>query len=151
MSIEHIITNKDEIIAKARKYLQTNSLIDLTGFITNEMKYADAPSSFVRDVAYKMERIGDYEVIQLDNWERFYVKRLPNKLLRDREPVLFQTLIVGISVIISSIATIIIQQHKDQEQSLKYYQLQEHLIHQSDSLRILQTEYEELKDSERKK
>ena len=140
-------TDKDKIIILAQDYLKTNSLIDLTGFIHNDMKdpYPAADSSFVRDVAFKMERIGKYEVIELDNWGRFYVKILPEKLLRDRKPLLFQFIVIFVTIIVSSVATVIVQGFQNQQRNQEQYLQSVHLSHLSDSLQMIQTDLLELK------
>jgi hypothetical protein len=129
--------------------LKTNSLIDLTGFVYSEMGYIDAPSSFVRDVAFKMERIGEYEVIEIDNWNRFYVKTLPEKLLRDRKPLVFQFIVIMITILVSSVATVIVQGVQNRQRTQEEFLQEVHLSRLSDSLKTLQIDLHALIDSEK--
>ncbi|WP_394774572.1 hypothetical protein [Flavobacterium sp.] len=56
------ITDKHTIVDFAIIYLKhTGSLIDMNGFIHSEMNYPDAPTSFIRDVAYLMWGTGKYD------------------------------------------------------------------------------------------
>lgn len=79
------LTDKDEIVKLAKQYLkEQNSLIDLTGFIHDNCPDTHTHSAFVRDIANKMKRTGDYDIVEQENGQRFLVYPLPKKPLKDR-------------------------------------------------------------------
>jgi hypothetical protein len=144
-------TDKEEIIAFANQYLQKDSWLDMNGFIWGDMMYDDAPTSFILDIAKRMERTGDYIMDTQDVTGRYLIYALPKKLLRDKSPLLYQIIVVCITVAITTIAGYIVQLTQHQEQRLKDYQQDEHLKSLSDSVKKIQTEVKELKDTTKRK
>lgn len=92
-----LITDKDEIIKKVKLYFKDNSLMDLTAFIQIECPYTHNHSAFVRDIANKMKRTGEYEILEQENGERFLVYPLPKPSFQQRFwfPIAILSFIIG--------------------------------------------------------
>jgi len=77
---------KPDIIKLAEEYLVDNSLIDLTGFIHNDLNIPEpnGNSAFIRDIANRMKRTGHYDIIEQENGQRFLVYPLPKKPFKER-------------------------------------------------------------------
>lgn len=129
------ITDKDEIIKKAKQYLKDNSFIDLYFFIHDNMGYKDAPDSFVRDVAYKMVGTGSYEMVHTDHSQYFY---LINKKWLFRHPIMYGAIVAVISAGLAVVVSIATRQDRSRLELLRETR-QDSLIHNlTDSIKTLQ-------------
>ena len=89
------VTDKDEIIKEIEKYFKNNKWIDVNSFIWNDMNYSDAPTSFILDVASRMEHTGKYVLSVQDGTKYWILKPTPKKSFPERNWLLM--------VVISSI------------------------------------------------
>ena len=76
------ITDKNEVIKLAKKYLKSNSLLDLTALIEENCYFTHNHSAYVRDIAYKMRTTGKYEIQMVG--DRYCIIKVPKKSLKDR-------------------------------------------------------------------
>ena len=93
---------KARLINLVRPKLKEHGLVDLTDFINRKSTEGFRSNhGFTRSVAYKLEEMGEAEVIVRKEWTEFYVKR---NIFSKRRPYLFATLLATIGVIFSIIA-----------------------------------------------
>lgn len=106
---EDLNNYKSPIVELAGKYLVENSLIDLTGFLHNDLGIPEneAHSAFVRDVANRMKRSGKYEIIEQETGKRFLIYPLPKKPLRERYWLLIAILAYVVGLVTPSIQSYI--------------------------------------------
>ena len=79
------VTDKDEIISFAKIYIADNNYwADMNSFIWNDMKYSDAPTSFIFSVATAMEVSGKYKLSVQDKTGYYVITPLPKKSWKDR-------------------------------------------------------------------
>ncbi len=93
------VSDKDEIVKYAKEYLKENSLIDMNGFIHSEMKYPDAPTSFIRDVAYQMWGIGIYDFADTYKKDEYLLIKKQSWIARN--PVKWAVFITALSAIMA--------------------------------------------------
>lgn len=89
-----LITDKNEIIKLAKEYLKENSFLDLRDLCEKNCPPSHSGiTTFVRDIAYKMRRIGDFEIqvknIYDDLTFEVLVWPVPHKSWTVRYPFLF--------------------------------------------------------------
>ena len=63
------------LIPLIREEFKMHSLIDLTVFVDKKSKEGFKHPGFVRNMAFKMEALGDAEAIPLKEWQEFYTKK----------------------------------------------------------------------------
>lgn len=113
---DYQITDKDEIIKQAILYLQGNSLIDLWWFIRDDMKYKNAPDSFVRDVAHRMVGTGRFKFAYTNHQQDFLIVKAS---WHEAYPWLFAFSVALLSALISLLATRLTEKSNAQEQLLR--------------------------------
>ena len=93
---------KARLINLVRPELKEHGLVDLTDFINNNSTQGFVNNhGFVRSVAYKLEEMGEAEVVVRKEWTEFYVKR---NIYSNRNPKKFAFLLATIGIIFSIIA-----------------------------------------------
>jgi hypothetical protein len=110
------ITDKNEIIGYAKKYLKQNSIIDIRWFIYNDMKYNDAPESFIRDVAYQMVGTGHFQMEYTDYQVHFLVTKKHWVFAR---PFTYAVIVALVSGFISILVGLLTNRADNQVQFLK--------------------------------
>jgi len=93
-----MITDKKEIIKQAELYLKEDSWLDMNGFIWNDVHYPDAPTSFIFDVANRMQRTGKYQIQEQKNTGRWLIIPLPKKSFKERYVFIVAILTCGLGV-----------------------------------------------------
>lgn len=129
------ITDKAEIVSYAEEYLKTNSLIDMNGFIHDEMEYPEAETSFIRDTAYLMWGSGHYEFADTYKRDEYLLIKKPS--WTQRYPSWFAFTVTVLSVGLSVIATKLDKQDTTQLQFLKDSRQDTALIRLSDEVKTV--------------
>ncbi len=102
MESKETTKEKARLINLVKPRLEEHGLIDLTDFINkNSTEGFTNNPGFTRSVAYKLEEMGEAEVIVRREWTEFYVKR---NIYSKRHPFLFATILATVGVIFSIIA-----------------------------------------------
>ncbi len=138
---------KHKLAEEVSEIISYEGLTDLTDWVEKNGKEGYKHNGVARSVAYILEAKGNFQVEKLEDKSRYFVKALPKKLLRDKNPLLFQTIVICITVFITTIAGYIVQLTQHQELRLKEYQQDVYLQRLSDSLKKIQTEITVLKDT----
>ena len=99
---------KSKIISLIKEQLKIDSLVDVTGFVNtyfdeHGLDKNDAHTAFVRDISFKLESLGKVKVIPVEDWKRFYIKKLK---FSERNPYWYA---IYISVISAGITTIFLR------------------------------------------
>lgn len=145
------LTDKNEIVKWIEAYLheEGNSLADLNSIIPNLCPPSHQDSSFIRDIAHKMKRSGKYELIEekgmSDFSTRYFVRPLPKKTWRERNPLGAEIRTGLITFIFSVLAALLLLLITNQEKDRKNTQQDEHLSRLSDSVKILEKKIDDLK------
>lgn len=143
------ITDKDEIIKLAIEYLKENSICDLRDICDKNCPPSHSRiTTYVRDIAYKMRRTGDFEIQikNIDNDLTFEVLvwPVPHRSWTVRKPWLFALVMVVIGGLVSWLVAVATPKGPNLSDS----QLQKLQSTQSDSLNILQRKFQQqLNDS----
>lgn len=148
-SEEETAKEKKRLIDLVKPELKEHGLVDLTDFINKKSTEGFTNNhGFTRSVAYKLEEIGEADVIVRKEWTEFYVKR---NTFNKRHPYRFAAILAAVGVIFSIIAGIvnacvtdIIKSNKPQKEVLDLRQSQKHL---SDSLKMILRDLEAVQDS----
>jgi hypothetical protein len=105
MTAEYISPNETEIeknrlIKRLLPELKTHGLVDATAFIkSNSLIHENhRHPGFVRSVVYKMESLGEAEVIPLKEWTEFYIKQT---VYSKRHPYRFAVILGAIGLLFS--------------------------------------------------
>ena len=96
---------KNRLIKKLLPELKTHGLVDATAFIkSNSLIHENhRHSGFVRSVVYKMESLGEAEVIPLKEWTEFYIKQT---VYSKRHPYRYGIILGAIGLLFSVLAGI---------------------------------------------
>ena len=89
---EETSVEKRRLINLVKPELKEHGLVDLTDFINKNSSAGFTDNhGFTRSVAYKLEELGEAEVIVRKEWAEFYIKR---NIFSKRHPYLFPTILV---------------------------------------------------------
>ena len=83
-----ILTDKDEIVRIVSDRLKKDSFIDLSQFVYDNSSETHHVHSFVRDIAYKLKRTGDFDIIEQENRNRLCIIPTQHKTWGERNPLL---------------------------------------------------------------
>lgn len=140
---------KDEIINEIIPQLKIHGLVDLTDHIKKRNKPGFIDNwGFDRSVAYKLEEMGEAEVIVRKEWAEFYVKR---NIYSKRHPIRFALILaafgVAFSIIAGTVNSIVSEQLKKCQLHKDIQKLEQTHKDLSDSLTNLQHDLKVVQDS----
>ena len=140
---------KPEIIKLVKEYLIENSLIDLTGFIHNDLNIPepDGNTAFVRDIANRMKRTGEYDMIEQENGKRFLVYPLPRKKWTERNPFWHDVILSICAAVLTLFVGWLLQISDSRQQTQRDTQQETDIRKLNDSLKEVQTRISNLTDS----
>lgn len=119
MTDKEVDKYKQELADKLAPLISKEGLTDVTDWIIKNAGERNGVgfnhNGVARSVAYILEATGDFQLEQLEDKSRFYVKRLPKRSLEQRQPTLFKLGLFLLGILATSIGVLLNNQSKPQQ------------------------------------
>lgn len=146
---EETTNEKTRLIDLVKPELKEHGLVDLTDFINKKSREGFTNNhGFTRSVAYKIEEMGEAEVIVKKDWTEFYIKR---NIFRKRHPYYFAIRLAAVgvifSIIVGAVNALVSDRLKSKEPQKEIKELRDEQENLSDSLNMILLELKAVQDT----